>query len=340
MKSRGDSNRLEPTATQTIDRNRTVEFKVDGRAVQAYEGDTVASALYADGVRTFSRSFKYHRPRGLLCVAGRCANCLVNVDGVPNVRACTEHVQRGMKVRRQNAWPSVDRDALAVLDRLDRLMPVGFYYKSFHRSKRLWELAQPIIRRVAGLGVLETESVPESRYGHRNLHTQVAVVGGGPAGLSAALEAAEAGATVTLIDDQPALGGSLRFDPKTYSNIAGLDAIRGANLATSLAERVHSSASIDVLSDATAFGLYEGGLLGVLTNKHLIKLRARRIVVASGSYEVPMVFEGNDLPGVMLAGCAPPALALAPSAPKPEHHRVTGLSGESYSELVLNHNKS
>ena len=301
MKSPGGANRLQPTPTQIIDRAKVIELEVDGRTLQAYEGDTVASAMFADGVETFSRSFKYHRPRGLLCVAGRCANCLVNVDGVPNVRACTERVQRGTRVRRQNAWPSVDRDALVVLDRLDRLMPVGFYYKSFHRSKLLWKLVQPMIRRIAGLGALETESVPESHFGHRNLHTQVAVVGGGPAGLSAALEAAAAGATVTLIDDQPALGGSLRFDAKTYRDVAGLDAISGPDLATALAERVHSSSSIDVLSCATAFGLYEGGLLGILADKHLIKLRAQRIVVASGSYEVPTLFEGNDLPGVMLA---------------------------------------
>ena len=300
MRNTTHSQRLDPDPSQVIDRGRPVAIEFGNRRLEAYEGDTVASALYAGGVRTFSRSFKYHRPRGLLCVAGRCANCLVTVDGVPNVRACTERVREGMRVRHQNAWPSLDRDLFSVLDRLDRLMPVGFYYKTFHRPKLFWTLAQPVIRRVAGLGVLETESVPESRYQHRNLHTQVAVVGGGPAGLSAALSAASAGARVTLIDDQPSLGGSLRFDGRTYQDVPGFDESTGLDVAARFSSQVQSS-SIQVLSDATAFGLYDGNLLGVLGPKHLVKLRAQRIIMASGSYEVPLVFEGNDLPGVMLA---------------------------------------
>ena len=301
MRNTTHSQRLDPHPSQVIDRGRAVAIEFDNRRLTAYEGDTVASALYAGGVRTFSRSFKYHRPRGLLCVAGRCANCLVTVDGVPNVRACTERVREGMKVRHQNAWPSLDRDLFSVLDRLDRLMPVGFSYKTFHRPKLFWRLAQPVIRRVAGLGVLETESVPESRYQHRNLHTQVAVVGGGPAGLSAALSAASAGARVTLIDDQPTLGGSLRFDARSYRDVPGFDESTGLDVARRFSAQVESSSRIQVISDATAFGLYEGNLLGVLGHKHLVKLRAQRIIVATGSYEVPLVFEGNDLPGIMLA---------------------------------------
>jgi sarcosine oxidase subunit alpha len=278
-----------------------VELHFDGRPVQAHEGDTIASALYAAGTRTFSRSFKYHRPRGLLCVAGRCPNCLVTVDGVPNVRACTEPVKQGMSVRHQNAWPSLDHDLLSIFDRLDRLMPVGFYYKMFHRPKLLWRLVQPIIRRVAGLGALDIGSVSDGRYHHQYRHTDVAVVGGGPAGMSAALAAASAGANVTLIDDQPSLGGNLRINTMTYEDIPGFPQTRGYELAISLAEEVLSSSSIRVLSDATAFGLYQDSLLGVLCKNHLVKLRAKRVVMATGSYEVPLVFEGNDLPCVMLA---------------------------------------
>ena len=172
--------RLAVHPTQLTDRSSAVVFEFEGRPVEAHEGDTVASALFAAGVSTFSRSFKYHRPRGLLCVEGRCPNCLMTVDGVPNVRACTQGVRPGMRVRHQNVWPSLDRDFLYVLDRLGRFMPVGFYYKVFHRPKLLWRLAQPIIRRVAGLGALDMGSESDVRYHHQHRHTDVAVVGGGP----------------------------------------------------------------------------------------------------------------------------------------------------------------
>ena len=126
-----------------------VVFQFEGEQVQAFKGDTIASALYASGVRIFSRSFKYHRPRGLTCVAGRCPNCLMTVDGVPNVRACVEPARDGAVVRGQNAWPSIERDALSVMDRFGWAMPVGFYYKSLHRPRLLWKAASPLIRRVA-----------------------------------------------------------------------------------------------------------------------------------------------------------------------------------------------
>ena len=296
--------RLGASPTQAIDRSKTVAFDFNGRAVEAHGGDTVASALYAAGVRTFSRSFKYHRPRGLLCVGGRCPNCLMNVDGVPNVRACTEPVREGMSVRGQNAWPSVERDFLSVLDKLGRLMPVGFYYKAFHRPKLFWRLAQPIIRRIAGLGSLEIDSPSDNSYTHRNAHTDVAVVGGGPAGLSAALAAADAGASVTLIDDQTELGGHLRWDTRGHRDIPDIPDDAGFQIGKRLGDSVRSDARITVLSEATAFGFYQDNLLGVIAGDELVRLRANSIVIATGSHDVPLVFERNDLPGVMLTSAA------------------------------------
>ena len=310
MNRTSENSRLEPRPAELVDRSQTVAFELEGRPVQAYDGDTVASALYAGGTTIFSRSFKYHRPRGLLCVAGRCPNCLVTVDGVPNVRACTERVRPGMSVRRQNAWPSVDRDFTSILDRLGKFMPVGFYYKTFHRPKLFWHLAQPIIRRVAGLGSLEVESPPETRYRHLNRHADVVVVGGGPAGLSAALEAAGAGARTVLVDDQPTLGGHLRFDARVYRDALGFDEARGFEVAGRLVGEVRDSPRIEVLSDSTAFGLYQDNLLGVLSSDTLTKLRAKRVIVATGSYEVPLVFDRNDLPGVMLSTAAQRLLNL------------------------------
>ena len=274
-----------------------MEFTFGGRPVRGFEGDTLGSALYASGVRTFSRSFKYHRRRGLLCVSGRCPNCLVNVDGVPNVRACMEPVSPGARVTHQNAWPSLDWDILSVLDRLDRLMPVGFYYKTFHRPKVLWNLAQPVIRKVAGLGRIDVDAPGEPGYLHQSLHTDVAVVGGGAAGMSAALAAAKDGARVTLIDDAPALGGYLR----AASTIHGTDSVPGYEAAADLARQASSLDGVTVLSGSTAFGLYEDNLLGILAPDRLVKLRARSVVVAAGVIEQPLVFDANDRPGVMLA---------------------------------------
>ena len=291
------ASRLGPHPAQVIDRSKPVEFTFDGRPVQAYEGDTVGSALHASGVRILSRSFKYHRPRGLLCVSGRCPNCLVTVDGVPNVRACTEPVSPGARVTHQNAWPSLGLDVLSLLDRLDRLMPVGFYYKTFHRPKLLWNLAQPFIRKVAGLGRIDVHAPGEPGFLHQNLHTDVAVVGGGAAGMSAAISAAKDGARVTLIDDAPVLGGHLRFSAPVHRP----DDVTGYEAGVDLARQVSSLDSITVLSSSTAFGLYEDNLLGILAPSKLVKIRAQSVVVATGVIEQPLLFDANDRPGVMLA---------------------------------------
>ena len=301
MVSLSQEPRLASHPTQRIDRSRSVLFEFNGRPVQAYEGDSVASALYASGVRVFSRSFKYHRSRGLMCMAGRCPNCMMTVDGVPNVRVCNLSVRTGMVVRHQNVWPSLERDVLSVLDRFDWALPVGFYYKALHRPKALWSVAEPIIRRLAGLGKLDTEAVGGDHYVHEYLHADVVVVGGGPAGMSAALAAAAAGAEVTLIDDQPSLGGYLAIDSWMHADMPGIGSGEGYRIGERLARRIAESGRVQVLSSATAFGLYEDNYLGVLAATRMIKLRAGQIVIATGAYEVPAIFERNDLPGIMLA---------------------------------------
>ena len=292
--------RRPPHPAQVIDHEHTLSFTFAGERIPARAGDTIASALYAAGRRTFSRSFKYHRPRGLLCGAGQCPNCLMNVDGTPSVRACTEPVRQGMRVQPQNVWPSLKHDLLSVIDRFDWLLPVGFYYKTFIRPRFLWPLAEKFLRRAAGLGEINTQAEPKGGYEHEYRHTDITVIGGGPAGLTAADEAARLGAQVTLIDDQPELGGHLRFQTGTYDDIGEHSGAAGFALAQSLREQVTSQPNIDILSSATVFGSYEGGLLGVMQAKRLIHLRTQRLIIATGSHDYPAVFENNDLPGVML----------------------------------------
>jgi sarcosine oxidase subunit alpha len=270
-------------------------FLFEGETIEARPGDTVASALYRAGRRVFTRSFKYHRPRGLLCVAGKCPNCMMNVDGAPNVRACITPACAGMAVRHQNAYPSLDHDWLAAVQRFDWLMPVGWYYKSMTHEWS-WHVAESFIRKAAGLGVAPEPGKGSKDYEHAWMHAEAAVIGGGPAGMQAALELGRSGAKVVLVDDQPQLGGHLRYCKSS-----------GADPAGTIAE-LRSMPSVEIISRAYCFGLYEGNLLGVLqANPHagaierLIHLRAKRVVVAAGAYEVPFTFENNDLPGVMLS---------------------------------------
>ncbi|MBI3304351.1 MAG: FAD-dependent oxidoreductase, partial [Deltaproteobacteria bacterium] len=295
-----NTGRLSPHSAQVIDHTRTVTLFFAGRKITAYAGDTVAAALYAAGVRIFSRGFKYHRPRGLLCCSGQCPNCLMNVDDTPNVRTCVEPVREGMRVHPQNAWPSLEWDALAVMDKLDRLLPIGFYYKTFIRPRFVWPLAEQVLRRIAGLGEIDYQAEAKGGYDHQYQHTDVAVIGGGPAGLAAAREAARLGARVTLVDDQPILGGHLRMQAATYTGVGEYSGLSGFDIARRLREAVESLPGVDVIRPATAFGYYEGGLLGVVHGKRLIHLRTKRLVVATGCSEYPPVFHNNDLPGVML----------------------------------------
>jgi sarcosine oxidase subunit alpha len=270
-------------------------FQFEGKPVEGRSGDTVASALYRAGRRIFIRSFKYHRPRGLLCLAGKCPNCMMNVDGTPNVKACITPARAGMTVSHQNAYPSLEHDWLAVVRHIDWLMPVGWYYKTMTHEWS-WHAAEPFIRKVAGLGIAPEPGNGSKHYEHAWSHAEAAVIGGGPAGLQAALELAQDGAQVVLVDDQPELGGHLRYSKSKKADPAAMIA------------ELRSMPSVEVVSQAYCFGLYEGNLLGILqanpyagTIERLIHVRAKLVVVATGVYEVPFIFENNDLPGAMLS---------------------------------------
>lgn len=292
--------RLPPGPGEVVSRDRKIKFTFDGRTCAALEGDTVGSALAAAGATVISRSFKYHRPRGIVCCSGRCPNCMVEVDGIPNVRACVEPVRDGMAVRGQNAWPSVRWDWLGVFDRLDRLLPVGFYYKTFIRPRFMWPVYERVLRRLAGLGTVDVDARPELHPRKRNIYTDVAVIGGGPAGCLAALEAAAVGAKVVLIDDQPRLGGHLRMLSARTAADPRMAGLSGFEAAARLAALVKADPNIEHLANATAFGLYEGRLIAVSQGNSVVRIRPRQTVIATGAEERPALFQDNDRPSIML----------------------------------------
>ncbi len=281
--------RLDARAGERIDRSRPVSFTFHGKTLQGFEGDTIGSALFASGQRVFSRSFKYHRPRGLQCCSGHCANCQMTVDGIPNVRVCTAPLRPGAVVAGQNFRGSLERDLMQVTDKLGGpFTPPGFYYKTFIRPRKAWPLYEKFLRSAAGLGKLDPNGSRSERVDTENRHADVLVIGGGQAGLEAAIAAARGGESVVVVDEGHDVGGRLLADPDGIAAAAGL---REQALA----------AGVEVLAPAIAIGLFEQGFVPIAFGNLLIKLRAHRVIVASGIVEQPLVFPGNDLVGVMLA---------------------------------------
>lgn len=280
-----------------IDRNQPLTFSFDGKTYQGLQGDSIASALLANGRFLLSRSFKYHRPRGPLSMAGQDANSLIQLPHEPNVLADTFVLQDGLQATGQNFSGSLDHDRDAWLGKFSKFMPVGFYYRSFYKPKGMWKVWEPIIRKKAGLGVLDLDFQPEY-YDKAYLFTDLAVIGAGPAGLQAALTAANAGARVLLIEQQPILGGSL-----TYARF-DIDGQRAGQLRRELVDAVQAHANIQVLTQATCNAWFTDNYLPVIQGKRLYKVRATQCLVCSGSFDQPVIFRNNDLPGVMLTSAA------------------------------------
>jgi sarcosine oxidase subunit alpha len=293
----GAPNRLPLSLGECLDRSRTIAFSFEGQGMEGYAGDTIASALAANGRWVLSRSFKFRRPRGILTMAGHDANTLVQLPDEPNVLADLHPIAPGMTVTGQNYDGALDRDRGAWVERLGRFMPVGFYYKAFYRPRGAWKFWEPIIRRRAGLGRVNPVAALgdyDKAYGWHD----VIVVGGGPAGMAAALAAAAAGADVLLVEEGSNLGGSLtyaRFD-------AGGEEGRGT--CAELSAAVEGTANISCMTGATCQGWFADNWLAVTRGNRMFKLRAREIVIATGSIEQPLIFRNNDLPGIMQGSAA------------------------------------
>ena len=286
-----------------LNRDKVVSFQFDGRSYKGHEGDTIASALAANSVKLISRSFKYHRSRGILSMAGQDGNTLVQVGDEPGVRADARAIEEGMAVTPQNVIGSLDNDFGQAIESLGRFLPVGFYYKAFYKPKGVWRFWEPIIRRMAGLGRVDLTS--RSDYTDKQYRfSDVAVIGGGPAGMSAALEAAENGAEVLLVDENPVIGGSLNY-ARFCVNRSDIETI-----SRNLVRDVKQHTGIEVLNNARCTGWFHDNWLSIATKHRLLKLRSQSVVIASGSFEQPAVFRNNDLPGVMLGSAAQRLLRL------------------------------
>jgi len=297
---------------------RSIGFDFDGRQYRGLEGDTLASALLANGVHLIGRSFKYHRPRGIVSAGPEEPNALVGVSRdaaryTPNVRATVQELYDGLAAFSQNRWPSLGFDVGALNDLASPFFPAGFYYKTFMWPKAAWKsLYEPRIRAAAGLGVAPGEPDPD-RYASRFAHCEVLVVGGGAAGLAAAFAAAESGARVILCDEQAEFGGALRHETGV-----GIDTLGGWDWARAMAAKLASMPNVRLLPRTTAFGYYAQNLVGLvervtdhlaepdpdMPRERLWQVRARRVVLATGAIERHLVFRGNDRPGIMLASAA------------------------------------
>jgi sarcosine oxidase subunit alpha len=291
-----------------IDRGRTIGFAFGGTGYEGHPGDTLASALLANGVRLVARSFKFHRPRGIFSAGPEEPSALVQLGVEPNRRATDIALYDGLAATSQHAWPSLKFDAAAWIGWLAPLLPAGFYYKMFIRPRAAWRhVWEPLLRRMAGLGTTPRE--PDgTRYDKVHAHCDVLVVGAGPAGLAAALAAGRSGARVILAEADSELGGALlrrpsQLDPQwlpaTIAELAALPELR-------------------ILSNTTVFGRYDDNALMAAergTRQRLWHIRARRVVLATGAIERPLVFPGNDRPGIMLAGAVETYVARYAVAP-------------------------
>lgn len=278
-----------------IDSAKPVTFRFEGKEYTGVQGDTIASALAANGQWVLSRSFKYHRPRGVLTMAGQDANTLVQIGNEVSVFADRHPISEGLEVKAQNVNGSLEKDRDFFMNRLGRFMPVGFYYRTFYKPKGIWEkIWEPLIRAKAGLGTLDINAPEEGYHDKTYGWYDIVVVGAGPAGLAAALEAAKSNCSVLLIDENATLGGAM-----TYARATAMQ-----ENAQALIAQVEAAQNIEIWTGSICNGWFADNWLAVIRGNRLHKLRARQVVLATGLIEQPAQFRNNDLPGIMQGSAA------------------------------------
>ncbi len=300
-------NRFNQLPTLKIKSGEQIPFTYKGKKRYGVEGDTIATALYANGVRIYSRSLKYHRPRGFYAMDGECANTMMEVNGIPNVLTETTLLKPDMDIKEQNVKGSAEKDLMGFMDKMDWAMPAGFYYDVMHKPAAVWPVAMKQIRKAAGIGTLAPDYVMPGEYDEIYPTCDVCVIGGGPAGMMAALAAAEKDTRVILMEARPWLGGN--FDYRSAAYNAGQTYNERA---TELAAQVDAADNIRVFTHTANVGVYNNNLVtgfqvgkenDVFTERY-VEIRATSVVVATGCIERCLLFDNNERPGVMQAGTA------------------------------------
>ncbi|MCB2426653.1 FAD-dependent oxidoreductase [Methylophaga pinxianii] len=287
------SSRLINQPTEWIDRDKPFSFTYEGQKVTAFEGDTISSALWANGIRVLGRSFKYHRARGILTLANHDVNALMT-DGLDtNIRADVLPVQADMTLTAVNTTGGVLKDRSQFIDKISPLLPVGFYYKAFHTPRRFFPFWEDKIRKAAGLGEVNF-NYPRIPKPKQHAHCDVLIIGAGISGLSAALSVAEQGLSVIIVDENAKAGGSLTYDM----------ADQASSQLAELLNAIEQHDNIRLITNAYAAGYYADHLVPIVETSGITKVRAKALIVASGAFEQPPVFRNNDLPGVMMGSAA------------------------------------
>lgn len=287
--------RISKQAGEWVNRSKKINFTFEGESFTAFEGDTISSALWAEGQKVLGRSFKYHRPRGVLSLANHDVNVLVTDGMDTNIRADVVKVEDGMALTVVNTSGGVKKDKNSYIDSISPLLPVGFYYKAFHTPRRFFPFWEKVIRNAAGLGIVNF-NYPRILKRKQHSHCDVLVVGAGPTGLTAAYVAAQAGLEVTIVDENFQAGGSL-----SYNRSGDASAMTELN---DLLSKVASQPNITLHTGTYAAGYYPDHLIPIVSASGMTKVRAKAVIVASGAFEQPPVFRYNDLPGVMLGSAA------------------------------------
>jgi sarcosine oxidase subunit alpha len=289
------SKRLPSQNGEWINREKPIQFSFEGKDYTGFEGDTITSALWASGEQVLGRSFKYHRPRGVLSFANHDVNIMMSDGEDTNIRADVVPLKAGMKLKVVNTSGGVKHDKKRWLDKISAILPVGFYYKAFHSPRQLFPFWENIIRQSAGLGEVNFH-YPRVIKNKTNQFTDVLVIGAGVAGLSAAIQAAKAGVSVVLVDENQQVGGSLNDD------YAGDDEVRSTLRA--LCDDLSQYPNLTCITSAYVAGYYTDHYLPIISKDGMIRMRAKSVIVATGAFEQPPVFRNNDLPGVMLSTAA------------------------------------
>ena len=297
-----DNRRINNHPILKFNRGKKIIISFNGRPISAYEGETIAAALYASGIRIFSRSMKYHRPRGLFCMSGHCSHCLMRVNGEPNVRVCKTSVEKEMSVESQNAWPSLKFDIAAIAGKLDFLIRPGFYYRYFIKPRWLYHIWERFLRNAAGIGKIADNQKPDIPVKRKQASPQVLVVGGGIAGLNAALNALNSGAEVWLIEKEAHLGGRLRYDTREIDVPETSTKKHVFELVAEMVNKLTQSERLHIMNNTIAFGWYEEDVLAATRPGEFWEFEPQCTIISTGAYETPLVFENNDLPGIFLAG--------------------------------------